>query len=217
MKTDAQLQQDVMAELKWEPSVYAAQIGVEVKEGIVTLAGHVSSYAEKWSAERAAQRVAGVKALAIEMDVTLSGSSQRNDVDIALTAENVLQWMTDVPKERIKVKVEDGWITLSGEVNWQYQWQAAADTVRYLMGVKGVSNEIAIKPNVSAKVIQSDIEAALKRRAQADSQKIQVEVRGNDVTLTGTVHSWSERELVQHSAWGTAGVRNVVDNIAVVY
>ena len=217
MKTDSQLQQDVIAELKWEPSVNAAQIGVEVKDGIVTLAGHVGSYAEKWDAERAAQRVSGVKALAIEMDVKLAGSSKRNDADIAGSAESALQWITYLPKNSVKVMVEDGWITLSGEVDWEYQRQTAAGAVRYLMGVKGVRENIAIKSKVSLSAVKSDIEAALKRRAQADAQNISVEVRGADVTLTGTVHSWSERDLATHSAWGTPGVHNVVNNITVTY
>ena len=217
MKTDSQLQQDVIAELKWEPSVNAAQIGVEVKDGIVTLAGHVGSYAEKWDAERAAQRVSGVKALAIEMDVKLAGSSKRNDADIAGSAESALQWITYLPKNSVKVMVEDGWITLSGEVDWEYQRQTAAGAVRYLMGVKGVRENIAIKSKVSLSAVKSDIEAALKRRAHADAQKISVEVRGADVTLSGTVHSWSERDLATHSAWGTPGVHNVVNNITVTY
>jgi len=217
MKTDAQVQQDVIAELKWEPSVNPTHIGVEVQDGVVTLAGHVDSYAEKWNAERAAQRVSGVKALAIEMDVKLAGSSKRNDVDIARSAENALEWMTYLPDDSVKVMVEDGWITLSGEVSWEYQRQTAAGAVRYLMGVKGVSNNIAIKPKVSVSAVKSDIEAALKRRANADAQNISVDVRGNDVTLTGTVHSWSERDLARESAWGAPGVRNVVDNITVTY
>jgi osmotically-inducible protein OsmY len=217
MKTDAQLQQDVMAELNWEPSVNAAQIGVEVKDGIVTLAGHVDSYAEKFDAERAAQRVAGVKALAIEMDVTLPGSSKRNDADIARSAENVLEWMTYLPKGSVKLKVEGGWITLSGEVDWEYQRQTALSGVRYLMGVTGVSNQIAVKSKVSLSAVKSDIEAALKRRAKSDAQNISVKVQGGDVTLSGTVHSWSERELASDAAWGTPGVRKVVDNITVAY
>jgi osmotically-inducible protein OsmY len=217
MKTDKQVQQDVIAELSWEPSVNAAQIGVEVKNGIVTLAGHVGSYAEKWDAERVAQRVSGVKALAIEMDVKLSGSSKRNDADIARSAENVLQWTTYLPKDRVKVMVEKGWITLSGDVDWEYQRRAAEDGVRYLMGVMGVSDNITIKPTVSLSAVKSDIEAALKRRAKSDAQKISVDVRGADVTLTGTVHSWSERALARDAAWGTPGVRNVVDNITVDY
>lgn len=217
VKTDAQLQKDIIAELNWEPSVNAAQIGVEVKDGIVTLAGHVSSYAEKWDAERAAQRVYGVKALAIEMDVTLPGSSKRNDVDIARSAENVLEWMTYLPEGSVKLKVESGWVTLSGELDWEYQRQAAANSVRYLMGVTGVSDQIVIKPKVSLSAVKSDIEAALKRRAHIDAQQITVKVQGADVTLTGTVHSWSERDLARHSAWSTPGVRNVVDNMTVAY
>ena len=217
MKTDAQVQQDVMAELNWEPSVNAAQIGVEVKDGIVTLAGHVDSYAEKFDAERATQRVAGVKALAIEMDVTLPGSSKRNDADIARSAENVLEWMTYLPKGSVKLKVEGGWITLSGEVDWEYQRQTALSGVRYLMGVTGVSNQIAVKSKVSLSAVKSDIEAALKRRAKSDAQNISVKVQGGDVTLSGTVHSWSERELASDAAWGAPGVRKVVDNITVAY
>ena len=162
MKTDTQLQQDVTAELKWEPSVNAAQIGVEVKDGIVTLAGHVGSYAEKYDAEHAAQRVSGVEALAIEMDVKLAGSSKRTDADVARAVQNVLQWTTYLPKDRVKVMVEGGWVTLTGEVDWEYQRQAATAGVRYLMGVTGVSDQITIKkPKVSLSAVKSDIEAAL--------------------------------------------------------
>lgn len=217
MKTDTQLQLDVIAELKWEPSVNAAHIGVEVADGIVTLAGHVSSYAEKLGAERAAQRVSGVKALAIEMDVKLPGLSKRTDADIARSVENVLQWTTYVPKDSVKVMVESGWVTLSGEVDWEYQRQTANKGVRYLMGVTGVTDNIVIKPKVSLSAVKSEIEAALKRRATADAKKISVNVQGADVTLTGTVHSWSERELAKHSAWGTPGVRNVVDKMVTAY
>jgi osmotically-inducible protein OsmY len=216
MKTDSQLQQDVLAELKWEPSVDAADIGVEVSDGVVTLAGHVKSYAEKWEAERAAQRVSGVQALAVEMDVTLPGTVNRNDVDIARAAEKVLKWTTTLPKDAVKVLVEGGWITLSGEVAWGYQRQAATEAVRFLMGVRGVSDQIAITPQATASIVKADIEAALKRRARDDAQSISVDVKDGDVTLTGTVHSWSERDLARHSAWGTTGVCKVVDllNIA---
>jgi osmotically-inducible protein OsmY len=217
MKTDAQLQQDVMAELKWEPSVKAEHIGVEVKEGVVTLAGHVCSYAEKWDAERAAQRVAGVIALTVEIEVKLPGPSKRTDVDIARSAENVLLWMVWLPKDHVKVMVEDGWVTLSGEVDWSYQRDAAAGAVRYLMGVTGVSDDILIKPSVSLSAIKSDIEASLKRRAGAHAKKISVEVDGSEVTLSGKVDTWSEREMAAHSAWGSPGVRSVVDNITVTY
>ena len=217
MKTDAQLQQDVMAELKWEPAVHAAQIGVEVKDGVVTLAGEVSSYAEKWHAERAAQRVHGVKALAVEMEVKLSEFGRRTDADIAQSATNILSWTSPLPAQTFKVLVEGGWLTLSGDVEWQYQRQGAADSVRGLQGVKGVSNQIAVRPRLSAGVVKSDIEAALSRRAASDAGTIGVGVSGTEVTLTGTVHSWAERDLARRSAWGTAGVGNVVDKMTLVY
>lgn len=217
MKTDSQLQQDVMAELRWEPSVHAAQIGVEVKDGVVTLAGEVSSYAEKLNAEGAAQRVSGVKALAVDMKIKLSEFGKRTDADIAQSAKNILGWTCSLPADAVKVMVEGGWVTLSGDVEWQYQRQDAANSVRYLAGVIGVSNQIAIKPQPSSTVIKSDIEAALKRRASADAKAIGVDVKGDNVTLTGTVHSWAERDLATRSAWGSAGVRKVVDNMNLAY
>jgi len=215
MKTDTQIQTDVLAELKWEPSVNAAQIGVEVKEGVVTLAGKVNSFSEKWDAERAARRVCGVKALAIEMDVTLPGSSQRSDADIAHSAVNVLEWMTYLPADAVEVVAEKGWITLSGEVDWEYQKQAAMGAVRHLMGVTGVSNQIVIRPRVLLSAVKSEIESALKRRAHVDAGNISVDIKGTDVTLTGTAHSLSERDSARHAAWGTPGVQNVVDRIVV--
>jgi osmotically-inducible protein OsmY len=215
MKTDAQLQQDVIAELTFEPALNAAQIGVEVKDGVVTLAGHVDSFVEKWEAERAAQRVAGVRALAVEIDVTLPGSSARNDVDIARSAKNVLQWSTYWPQDEIQVKVEGGWITLSGEVHWDYQRAAASAAVRPLMGVVGVSDQIVLNPPVSAAPNKAEIEAALRRRIHSDSTRISVGVHGNDVTLTGTVSSWSERDAARTSAWSAPGVHKVSDNLVV--
>jgi osmotically-inducible protein OsmY len=217
MKSDKQVQRDVLAELGWEPSVNAAHIGVEVSDGVVTLAGHVANYAEKLNAERAAQRVAGVKALAVEMDVTLAGDSKRTDSDIARAAENVLQWTTYLPPGSIKVKVENGWITLSGQVEWGYQRTTAVNAVRHLMGVTGVSEQIAIKPKVSSTLVKSDIEAAMKRRAQSHADGISVAVQGADVTLTGIVNSWSERQLAMDTAWGAPGVHNVVDKMSVTF
>ena len=217
MKSDSQLQQDVIAELKWEPAVHAAQIGVEVKNGVVTLAGEVSSYTEKWNAERAAQRVSGVRALAVELQVKLSEFGKRTDADIAASARNILSWTSSLPVDAVKVLVEGGWLTLSGDVQWQYQRQDATDSVRYLSGVTGVSNQIGIRPTVSSTVVKSDIEAALKRRAANDAQTIAVDVKGGDVTLTGTVHSWSERDLATRSAWAATGVRSVVDKLNIVY
>lgn len=215
MKSDDQVKLEVLAELQAEPAVNGAQVGVMVKDGVVTLAGHLGSYAEKWHAEQAAQRVAGVKALVLQIDVALQGESVRGDADIALAAANVLQWTTNMPKDSIKVAVEGGWVSLSGEVDGEYQRQAAAGAVRYLMGVTGVTNRIAIKPKVSAMAIKADIEAALKRHAHGEAHTISVDAQGSDVTLTGTVRNWSERELARHAAWSTPGVRNVMDNMTV--
>jgi osmotically-inducible protein OsmY len=217
MKTDTQIQQDVMAELNWEPSVNAAHIGVEVADGVVTLAGHVDSYAEKLGAENAAQRVAGVKAITVEMDVKLAETSQRTDSDIAQSADNILQWTAYVPADRVKIKVEKGWVTLSGDVEWEFQRSAAVSAVRNQSGVTGVSDLIAIKPEVSAIIVKSEIEAALKRGASRDAKNISVEVSGSHVTLTGMVHSWSERQRAKNSAWSTPGVRNVQDNMTITF
>lgn len=217
MKSDEQLQRDVIAELTWEPSVHAAHIGVEVRDGVVTLAGEVDKYSEKWNAERAAQRVSGVKALATELRVQLTGLSKRTDGGIAGAVENVLEWSSALPIGAVKVVVEDGWVTLSGDVDWQFQKQIAADSVRHLLGVSGVSNQISIKPSVSAKAVKTDIEAALQRVAIADATTIVVSVHGANVTLSGTVHNWAERETATHSAWGTPGVRNVVDKMTLAH
>lgn len=206
-----------MAELKWEPAVHAEQIGVEVKDGIVTLAGHVDSFPAKWNAERAALRVAGVKALAVEIDVKLAGSNQRSDADVARTIENVLLWTTYLPKDSVKVMVEGGWVTLSGEVQWAFQRATAATAVRYLSGVKGVNDQITIKPVVTASVVKNDIEAALKRRATSEANGIKVAVSGSQVTLTGKVPTWAERDAAGSAAWASPGVSNVVDNIAISY
>lgn len=216
MKTDIQVQQDVIQELHWEPSIDASRIGVAVRDGIVTLSGDVSSYAQKWDAELTSQRVQGVRGTAVEIQVSLPGAVQHSDTDIARTAENVLQWATVLPVDAIKVQVEKGWITLSGDVEWDYQRQAASMAVRHLMGVTGVSDQIAIRPTVSLNAVRADIEAALRRRARADAHDIAVEVKGAEIFLSGTVHTWQDRELARQSAWNTPGVRNVYDNLTVV-
>jgi osmotically-inducible protein OsmY len=217
IKTDKQVQQDVIAELSWAPSVNAAHIGVAVSNGVVTLAGHVTSYAEKLNAERAAQRVTGVKALAVEMDVKLDGTSKQTDADIGAAAEVALQSAMYFSPSTVKIKVEGGWVTLTGDVEWDHQRQSSVGAVRELLGVIGVSDQIAIKPKVSTTLVKSEIEAALKRRARHDAQKISVDVQGSDVTLTGSVHSWSERDLAKKSAWSTPGVRDVIDEMTVSY
>jgi len=217
MKTDAQLQQDVREELKWDPSVTATDIGVEVKDGVVTLSGYVDSFLQKWNAERAAQRVTGVNALAVDMHVRLPVGDARTDADIARTAEHSLSWSTFPSRKGIKVMVEKGWVTLSGEVDWDFERQGAAAIVRRLMGVQGVSDQITLRPKIASKTIKSDIEAALKRRAQNDAAQISVTVDGSKVTLGGTTHSWAERDLASHAAWSAPGVRSVIDHITVTY
>lgn len=216
MKTDAQLKKDVLEELKWEPSVRAEDIGVEVKDGIVTLSGHVDTYGEKWNAERATQRVAGIQGVAVDMGVNLPFSHKRTDADLAQSVKNTLQWTAYLPKDSIKIMVENGYVTLSGAVDWDYQRKSAHNAVCFMFGVTGVSNQISVKHNESSKVIKTEIENVLKRREQAKENHINVDVIGHDVTLSGSAPNWWERELVLGSVWGTAGVWNVTDNISIV-
>lgn len=215
MKSDLEIKQDVIAEMKWEPSINAAAIGVEVADGVVTLAGSVDSFAEKWDVEEVVRRVSGVKALAIDIKVNLPGDSLRSDGDIARSAVNVLEWTTYVPDNSVKVLVEDGFITLKGKVDWEYQRRAAVNSIRNLMGVKGVSDQLVITSKVSVNSIRKDIQSALERGASSDSARIEVSVNGGDVTLSGNVRSWSERYLARHAAWGTHGVCSVIDNMVV--
>lgn len=216
MKTDTQLKHDVLAELQWQPSIHAAEIGVEVKDGVVTLAGEVGSFAEKWDAERAAQRVAGVSSLAIELNVKLSELGKRTDADIARSAQTALGWSTSLVPDSVQVMVERGFVTLSGEAEWQYQKQAATECVRHLAGVIGVSNQMALTPRATmdTHTVKADIEAALMRVAPDDAPKIAVAVTGANVKLSGTIGNWSARDLVNTTAWATPGVRVVVDNLS---
>ncbi|WP_295678789.1 BON domain-containing protein [uncultured Nevskia sp.] len=215
MKTDAQLQADVIAELNWDSSINATKIGVVVSDGIVTLSGHVDSFVEKWSAERAAQRVAGVTAITVELEIELPDAHQHSDSDIARAVENLLLWSSFHPKESVKVMVENGWITLSGTLDWPYQRYAVANAVRGLKGITGVSNDIMLNPRGLLKGIKSGIEAALLRRSMKNLQNITIEVRDDGVTLSGNVRNWAEHDAATGSAWGTAGVRRVIDHITV--
>jgi len=215
MKSDAQLKSDVEAELRWEPSVHAEQIGVSAKSGVVELDGHVGSYYEKWAAERAALRVSSVKALASEIKVALSPSAARTDEDIARVAKNHLDWDYSVP-DTVKVQVTDGWVTLKGTAEWRYQKDEAERVVRPLVGVKGVYNEIAVTPKVSAIDVKVKIENALKRSAETDAEHIKVDTADGKVTLKGTVSSWAEREEAERAAWAAPGVTKVEDLITVL-
>jgi len=216
MKTDIQLQQDVTAELRWKPNINSALIGVEVKDDIVTLTGQVGSYAEKEQVERMVQNVAGVKALTVDLDVRLPHGFERNDADIARAAEIALDWLTTLlPKDAIQVLVEKGWVTLSGEVEWDYQRQAAHNAIQYVIGINGISNKIIIKPTVALVTVKHEIEAALNRMAVLDARNIIVDVKGHEITLSGKAQSWSERSLVVHSAWCVPGVQNVINNILI--
>ncbi|HEV6967013.1 BON domain-containing protein [Roseateles sp.] len=218
MKTDSQLQRDVIEELGWEPSVHAARIGVEVRDGIVTLAGQVDSYAEKLNAERAAQRVAGVRAMTTELEVRLPEPSRRSDTDIAAAVQNALEWSFSLAvSRRIHVMVANGWVTLSGDVDWQFQRQAAVDTVRPMMGVAGIDNQIRIKPSPSAALVRADVESALGRAAIAAPGEISVAIEGSEVMLSGTVRSWAERETATNAAWNTPGVTQVVDRMTITH
>lgn len=215
MKTDRQLQEDVSAELAWDPSIDATRIGVAVDDGIVMLSGEVPSFADKEAAGRLAQRVAGVRGVAIDLHVVLPGHAQRTDADIAKAASSMLLWATRVPSDAVKVSVEDGWVTLSGSVEWSFQRDAAADCVRSLLGVRGIVNRISVDPKTTPSDVKTRIEAALQRRAHLDTKHIGVAVSGATVTLSGEVDSLTERTTMEGAAWAAPGVRHVVDNLTI--
>jgi osmotically-inducible protein OsmY len=218
MKTDLQLQRDVLDELKFEPSIREAEIGIAAKGGVVTLTGFVDSYAEKFAAERTAERVGGVKAVADEIKVKLPGTHQRSDTDIAHAVVNALRWDIQVPDDRLKATVEEGWIALEGDVEWQYQKWAAEGAVRNLTGVKGVTNLIAVKPkNASTHEVGQKIKDSMRRHAERDADRITIDAKDGRVTLRGSVSSFAERKDAEHAAWQAQGVTSVDDQIAVMY
>lgn len=215
MKTDAQLRNDVMDELDWEPAIKSTNVGVAVKDSIVTLSGHLDTYAEKYAIERVVQRVEGVKAVALELDVKLSPDHRRSDSEIASAIENALSWHVLIPSDRIRVTVEKGWVTLTGDLDWAYQRSDAEQAVRPLTGVVGVTNRINLKPKTSPSNIANRIRDALARHAEHNAKHIEVSVSGNTVTLQGKVSSWAERQAAQGAAWSAPGITDVTNKIEV--
>lgn len=224
MKTNIEIKQDVIAELNWEPVVVEGvitpsgnpKIGVAVIDGVVTLTGEVDSYYKRWAAYRAAGRVSGVTEVIDQITVKLPGSFKVVDEEIGLAAVKAIELNTNVPPNRIRVRVQEGSITLTGEVDWAYQMEAAEDSVRHLRGVVWISNQITIKPPVEPVDLKVKIESAFRRNAMLDSRRVGVEIHGGQVILKGNVHSWAEREEAQRVAWAAPGVSVVENHIIII-
>ncbi len=215
MKADSKIQEDVIDELQWEPRVEHANIGVAVKDGIVTLSGFVSSYTSKISAEKAARRVKGVRGLAEEIEVRFSGEAKTSDPEIAKRIADIFEWSTTIPHKKIDIKVEHGWVTLSGRMDWHYQATAAKGAADRISGVKGVTNLIQISNAASSADVRDRIVSAFKRQADLDASTITVTTVGDTVKLGGKVHSWNERRVAENAAWAAPGVTHIEDNIMV--
>jgi len=214
-RTDTDIQKDIVAELKWEPSLRNDDVAIAVRDGVVTLAGFVDSFVDKWKAERVASKIKGVKAIANDMEVKLPSTSSRPDPDIARAALDALSWNISVPQDRIKVKVEKGWVTLEGDVDWYYQKEAAERAVRYLTGVKGVSNLITMRARPASSDVKLRIKEALQRGAQFDAEHITVDIEGNKAVLRGTVRSYAEMRDAERAARNAPGVIEVEDQLTV--
>jgi osmotically-inducible protein OsmY len=216
MKTDKELMRDVQDELTWEPSIRDAEIGIAVKDGVVTLSGYVDTFAEKYQAERVVEKVSGVRAIADDLKVKVPLSLKRTDTEIAHSVVNALRAHIQVPDDKIKAKVEEGWVTIEGDVEWQYQKSAAENAVRYLGGVVGVMNLIAVKPKrASPFEVSQKIKDALRRNAELDADRITVEAADGKVTLKGWVRSYAERRDAERAAWAAPGVTSVDDRISI--
>jgi osmotically-inducible protein OsmY len=216
MKSDLEIQQDVISQLKWEPFVKASEIGVSVKNGIVTLSGLVDSYSKKIAAETAVRKVSGVKAIAEDIQIGVSPSFRKTDTEIAESVLNALKWHSAVPDEKIKIKVEDGIVTLDGELEWEYQRTSAKNAVVNLMGVKNVISNLIVKPKALVSDIKNKISAALHRAATIDAEKISIDVSGNKVILRGQVRSYAEKEDAEDAAWSAPGIASVVSYLEMV-
>ncbi len=217
MKNNEELQKDVQDAIKWEPLLNAAEIGVTAKDGVVSLTGIVDCYAKKLEAENAAKSVAGVKAVVEKIEIKFSSASNKSNEDIANEVLTAFKGRWDVPGDKIQVKVEDGWITLNGELPWNYQKEAAKDAVQYLIGVKGISNNIIVKSETKEEIEIIDVENALARSWPVNSQNIKVSASGTKVTLSGTVSSWYQKDEAGRIAWNTPGVWAVDNELAVEY
>lgn len=215
MRTDSEIQRDIEDELRWDPSLENDDVAVSVRDGVVTLAGYVKSYLDKWHAERVASRVKGVKAIANDLSVNLPSSSDRADPDIARAALDALKWNIAVPHDRIKLKVDKGWVTLEGDVDWSFQRDAAERAVRSLTGVKGVSNLLTIKARPTPQDVKQKIRAALERGAQFDADRIMVDVDGDKAILQGTVRSYAERRDAERAARNAPGITEVENKLTV--
>jgi osmotically-inducible protein OsmY len=215
MKSDSEIERDVKEELSWNPDLNADDIAISVKKGVVTLAGFTRSYTDKFEAEAAAKRVAGVVAVANDIEVRIPSVDERPDPEIARDAVAAVKSQLPISSEKIKIIVKNGWITLEGQVEWQYQRSTAENAVRRIKGVKGVSNMIQLKPHAQPSEIKKKIQDAFRRNAEVDSNRIIVEADGSVVTLKGTVRSWIEREEAERAAWAAPGVTSVVDQIVV--
>ncbi len=213
---DKELRQNVIDELEFEPSIESANIGVAADSGVVTLSGHVASYLQKIDAERAVWRVKGVKAIAEELEVRLPWDKKVNDDEIAKRAIDILAWSTLVPSESIKVMVRDGWVTLSGQVDWNYQRDAAADEIHKLTGVLGLVNDITLSPTAQKIDIRQRVMDALKRHAEVEASRIDIEVgAGGRVTLSGMVDDWEERRAIKRAVWSAPGVHSIEDYLRI--
>ncbi|HEY2732117.1 MAG TPA: BON domain-containing protein [Polyangia bacterium] len=217
MNNDQQIQSDVLAELGWDARVAPNEVGVSVKNGAVTLSGQVESYTKKWAAEDAALRVRGVRAVANDIEVKLPFDDQRTDADIAGAAVNALKWDVFIPSDKVQATISKGWVTLKGDVDWQFQKEAAEREVRNLKGVLGVTNLITVAPRVKPSDLKKKIEEALIRSVKTDAKNIDVDVQGSKVVLKGTVHSYAEKKEAEHAAWQAPGITTVEDQISVAY